>query len=645
MQDDLKKIKKYYGENMMHLCRELFPSILEKEGLLFSLLSSKFAYTRFLYQDIINEEREQEFQNYIYSLIKKEENLKESQEDPSTLMKKAGYNLYECHNDFEINFFKKYYAPGEKLCTFNGNRADTHYVFFAVKKNVHSIKRRDYSLPKREDKYGRSVISIQFTKGKTNILSIKNRYNHHVDNPDATYSNNLENIIPGLTDSFAKKYHLNILYNKEGFSLNNYVLAKDGKFYRYNYEINNVYYCSNNIIIDGNNIIQYEKEKYLILDYFILDLMNKKIVSYDSKLSDGLTTNEIYKKIEIINQENGKIVRLFGKNNITLELNKYNQIIKYQSDQKEIGSNFLKYNKTLEEFYDDNLEIVYDNFLTRNNSLKKIEVPNLKSVGDYFLDTTDKIDNISFPNLESVGDLFLRNFQLKEVNIPNLKEIGSCFMQLNSNLEKISLPKVLNIGSYFLYTNRRVNEIYMPTLEKVGHDFMTKNKKLEKIDFPSLLDIDDNFISDNEIIKEVNLPKVLNIGDNFLNYNNGLKKLDLPRVLKIGDCFLSHNTSLEEINLPNVIVIKNNFLWTNSEIKDVILPNVEKVGRDFLANNLYIERLILPKLIECDNDFVSSTIKLKEYDLRCLKKYGYSFLQSFLGECSYKNNSQKILKK
>ena len=33
----LDLIKKYYGENMMHLCRKLFPTILEKKGLLLYL--------------------------------------------------------------------------------------------------------------------------------------------------------------------------------------------------------------------------------------------------------------------------------------------------------------------------------------------------------------------------------------------------------------------------------------------------------------------------------------------------------------------------------------------------------------------------------------------------------------------------------
>ena len=40
MNYDLKQIKDKYGEKMMHLCRELFPTLLETEGLLFKLLSN-----------------------------------------------------------------------------------------------------------------------------------------------------------------------------------------------------------------------------------------------------------------------------------------------------------------------------------------------------------------------------------------------------------------------------------------------------------------------------------------------------------------------------------------------------------------------------------------------------------------------------
>lgn len=73
------------------------------------------------------------------------------------------------------------------MCTFQGDRLNRCRVFFAVKKDVDSIKREDFKNPEREDLYGTSVISIQFTKDGSNTLSIKNRYNHRVINPDATF--------------------------------------------------------------------------------------------------------------------------------------------------------------------------------------------------------------------------------------------------------------------------------------------------------------------------------------------------------------------------------------------------------------------------------------------------------------------------
>ena len=65
---DLKNIKNKYGENMMHLCRELFPTLLETPGSLFNLLESNFEFSKFLYDDIINNHMEEEFKNYIYGL-------------------------------------------------------------------------------------------------------------------------------------------------------------------------------------------------------------------------------------------------------------------------------------------------------------------------------------------------------------------------------------------------------------------------------------------------------------------------------------------------------------------------------------------------------------------------------------------------
>ena len=191
MIDDLKVIRKKYGERMYHFCRESFPTLLEEPGKLSKLLSDNFYESHFLFYDIVADGKEDEFKNYIYSLVDVENNNELVQiKTPEELMSEAGYVLVECYNEGDIQAFRKYYAPGEELCTFYGGRLNRCRVFFAVKKNVSDIKREDFKNPKRQDEYGTSVISIQFTKDGTNTLSIKNRYNHTVNNPDATFSNN-----------------------------------------------------------------------------------------------------------------------------------------------------------------------------------------------------------------------------------------------------------------------------------------------------------------------------------------------------------------------------------------------------------------------------------------------------------------------
>ena len=203
MIDDLKVIRKKYGEKMYHFCRDSFPVLLEEPGKLSKLLMDNFHESHSLYNDIVTNKLESDFKNYIYSLVDVENNNAVIQiKSPEELMSEVGYDLFECYTEEDIQSYKKYYAPGEELCTFRGGRLHRCRVFFAVKKNVFDIRREDFKNPTRQDEYGTSVISIQFTKDGTNTLSIKNRYNHTVNNPDATFSNNLDNIIPGLTESF-----------------------------------------------------------------------------------------------------------------------------------------------------------------------------------------------------------------------------------------------------------------------------------------------------------------------------------------------------------------------------------------------------------------------------------------------------------
>ena len=422
---ELNRIKKLYGEKFMHFCRSIFPTLLEQEGLLTEVLKSTFATnSRTLYDDIVNNDLEEEFKNYIYSKIDVEKEMPEiiGEKTPYQLLDENGYNLYECNSEEEIQSFKKYYKSGEELCTFRGNRLNRCVVFFAVKKDVEEIKREDFNNPKREDEYGTSVMSIQFTKSQNSTVSIKNRYNHTVNNPDATYGNDLDKIAPGLTQSFDKLLSERGLTlnssNIEAFSIPGYVVADDGKYYKYNMEINGNYYCPGNVIIDHGNVIKLEPEKQELIDYFILDKENKTLSLYDDPLLLLLSDSFIdgFKNIDSIEMANNnnseqktKTITIKEKSSdkpITIEINKEsNSIIGYTNENLvNLGDNFLMYNKQLSELNVPNVTNIGADCLANNKELKKFEAPNL----DPF-----KYDFFIKPHMKM-------NRKLSELYVPNL---------------------------------------------------------------------------------------------------------------------------------------------------------------------------------------------------------------------------------
>ena len=472
MIDDLKVIRKKYGEKMYHFCRESFPTLLEEPGKLSKLLSDNFHESHSLFDDIVANGKESEFKNYIYSLVDVENNNELGMiKTPEELMSEAGYVLVECYNEGDIQAFRKYYARREELCTFKGGRLNRCRVFFAVKKNVSDIKREDFKNPTRQDEYGTSVISIQFTKDGTNTLSIKNRYNHTVNNPDATFSNNLDNIIPGLTESFERYKGIIQRYKSQNFEIKGYVRANDGKYYKYNYEINNVYYCPDNIIIDNFNVKRYDKSRYLIIDYFIIDLSNKSISLYDKKLSDSFC--DVIKdinKIEIDNIDSGKKITILGDFCRCLEIitDKAGKIISLKMNKiYDIGDNFLSYNTSLQKFTAENLTEVGDDFLCFNNTLQELYFPNLTMVGHQFLICNTSLQKFTAENLIMVGDRFLPyNTSLQKFTAENLTEVGDDFLRRNNTLQELYFPNLTEVGSDFLYYNHKLRNKILSEIEK-----------------------------------------------------------------------------------------------------------------------------------------------------------------------------------
>ena len=543
MNEELKKIKKKYGEELMHLCRKLFPTILETPNLLYSILEEHFGFSKMLASDIIENNLIEDFRNYINSFVLGTSELKEVEETPEELLKKVGYNLYECRTEEDIQKFKKYYKSGEELCTFNGGRLNRCYVFFAVKSDAQKIKREDFQNPKRQDEYGTSVISIQFSRGDNNTLSIKNRYNHTVNNPDATYNNNLEKIIPGLTKSFEKRYKLNInnnINNESSFLTDelNYVLGSDNRYYRYNMEINNIYYCENNIIVDNGKLItkyNKEKERYILLDYFIIDKKEKNIKLYDETLEDSFidTINKIGKIKDIIETKEKEITIIYEDlKEVKIKLDETNNIIGYMNNH---------------------VEIIYDKFLYYNYRLAKVNLTNVKKIGNCFLDYNQNLTELNLENVQEIGDSFLYyNKLLKKIELPNVQEIENSFLFNNRELKEINIENVQIIEDGFLYYNKSLTELNLPNVKKIGSKFLLFNEQLKKLNLPNVRKIGDDFLINNDGLIRLNLKNALEIGNHFLYYNESLRKLNLKNVLKIGYDFLYYNESLSELNLENV---------------------------------------------------------------------------------------------
>ena len=612
MSNDLIMIKDKYGEKMMHYCRKNFSTILEIDGLLFSLLSNHFCYSRFLYDDIVNNSMGDMFKNYIYSLLSSSEGqLPVVSESTTQLLDNAGYVLYQCFSEDDIQSYRKYYASDEELCSFRGGRLDDCYVFFAVKKDVDQIKREDFINPMRQDKYGTSVISIQFTRGDVNTLSIKNRYNHKVVNPDATYSNNLENIIPGLTKSFERDYNLNINQNIYGsFELPGYVLAKDGKYYKYNYEINNIYYCVDNIIIDNFEVIRdyQEKEKYLIIDYFIIDLVNKKIILYDNKIDDYFIElfNDI-RKIDIVRDKdtlNKKLSFTFVDDNKSyIEIDKYNRMISYS---------------------DDNVYNVGNNFLYHNIYLEHIDLPNITSINNYFMVYNKYIKEIYFDNLISIGSGFLNNNELiNNVKLKNVIYIGDYFLSENVGLKEIEFLNLESVGDDFLEKNKNISTIYLPNLESIGDNFIRYNNMLIKIDLPNVLSVGSNFLAANKIIDVICMDSLIYVGNNFLFSNLVIDNLNLLNLKSVGNNFMYCNRCLKDVSLPILSTVGMSFLYKNNSIEMLVLPELIKTGRYFMHDNNSLKRLFVPKLEKVDVGFLFDNDVLEEvcYDIEKLNRY------------------------
>lgn len=195
-------------------------------------------------------------------------------QDPIKLLNQAGYDAYIADTLEKQNAIKKYFAPGEELCTFRDNkRYERYHIINAVRKDADSLKRADFTNPQREDKYGTSVISIQVLK-EGGFISIKNRYNHAVDSCDNTFNSNPDNIILGLADAIQNFFGVDFATTRTDIP-RGYRLLGD-QICKYNQEINNVYVGDNYYIADGHIHDIDTQHEVMLGGGLVFDIVNKR---------------------------------------------------------------------------------------------------------------------------------------------------------------------------------------------------------------------------------------------------------------------------------------------------------------------------------------------------------------------------------
>jgi len=430
--------------------------------------------------------------------IKQEEDIK----DPIELLSEAGYDAFIVKNEIQKNSIKKYYRKGEELCTFHDPvRHEEFYIIHAVKRGADKIKPSD--LPQREDEYGTSVISIQIAK-TGGFISIKNRYNHTVNNPDATFDNNPDNIIPGLNEALKHKFGVDWMTFQDARLPENYRVIND-QIVRFNYEICNVYY-GDKYYFKGSEITKLSSEYEVILDAVILDTRTGKCRVHKDMAYNGEAGSRHL--MDTLNNEiSGHSIK------ITKDKKTGETLINIVDENKNIKELARTKRGCITSLHLYITSEIYGDLLEDNDALQEFYAPKVKRVPETFFGSRNDTRKINLrklyvPELEFVGDFcFLDLISLQELEAPKLKRVRSDSFNNMSNLKQLYVPELEEIEKRSFLFLMSLKELKAPKLRHIGDRSFGGAEQLEKIDLPELEFLDDCFTG-SKSLREVNVPKL-----------------------------------------------------------------------------------------------------------------------------------------
>lgn len=457
---DYKIIKKHYGEKFAHFCNSNFQSISDHgDGVLANHIASLFSPNKSLSIDIQDENVAGNIKDFVLGRFghTTTEYVDPDNRTPAELLKLKGYTLYECHTVEDVERFKSYYKPEDELCTFKdiAGRLEKCHIFFIVRDDADTVEyppeiiidKTNPEKPKekkgrnREDLYSTSVLSLQFDKGFINHLAIISRYNHSVERPNATYGNNPELIVKGLTNSFRNHYGFNYAPKEGIFTIPGYVGDKQGKRYKYNVEVNGTYYCVDNIFINDGEFNQLDKFTKVLVGNYIFDIKNNTISNAETLLgqrpwqnhenrTDSLDSDSFLQsfgdivQIQILpghKQDNRLIVVQEADGNVVkVEIDRNNDLIAFENNGAElIGDDFLMQFKNIESIKMLETRRCGHNFCFHTKKNRKLIMPKLQHCKTGFFYFNKESGSIDLSDMRSWGPGFFENNPQARADLQN----------------------------------------------------------------------------------------------------------------------------------------------------------------------------------------------------------------------------------
>ena len=504
--------------------------------------------------------------------------------DPIELLDKAGYDAYIVNTLKEQNAIRKYFAPNERLCTFRDpNRFKEYYIINAVRKDVDTIKRSDFDNPERDDEYGTSVLSIQILKSG-GFISIKNRYNHTVEQCDNTLNSNPDNIIVGLADAIRHYFGVNFSSRDEELPYD-YIMI-DNKIVKYVCEKNNVY-CAEDFYVKDGIFYHIDKSSEIMLGNGLLLNLKEKTVndvtddaltmltSLEDDFITSLNTAIYGKRLQVIkNPLGGHDIIANGTQILTIDCGKLVNINIPDAHTINIGN-----------CYDMRGDLDFSNVTHLN--LYNCDFSDVKSIK--FNPCAISICLNRVQNLQLHGDLDFSGVNYLDLSNADMSNVTS--IKLNSKAKEIKLPNTeLKLRGCLDFSNVQTLSLRGVDLSEVTDIKFPRNAHIIDMAFVRNLKLKEPLVLNASFLIAIDVTDLSGIPEIIINPNceevsmecvtklrgkidfSGVKKLSLADT-NVAKANITFNKSAESINL-----IQTKGLHGKLDFSDVATLSLEQAN-------------------------------------------------------------------